>query len=113
MNQDSKKWLGKKVKVIIDRPIGSCHPDFPESKYKINYGYIPGTMAGDGEPVDAYVVGVNNPVNEYVGVVIAFVERKEDDEFKLVVADNNKYSVDEIRKQINFQEKYYQSTIII
>ena len=42
-----KTYLGKEVKVIIDRPLGSCHPKF-DMIYPINYGYIPNTVAGDG-----------------------------------------------------------------
>ena len=100
------------MQVIIDRPIGSIHPDFPETKYKVNYGYIPGTLAGDGDPIDAYVLGVSNPINEYDGVVIAFVERDDDNEFKLVVAQG-KYTINEISNLIDFQEKYFKSKIII
>ncbi|MFA6271608.1 MAG: inorganic diphosphatase [Patescibacteria group bacterium] len=112
MKRESKKWLGKKVKVIIDRPIGSIHPDFPQAIYELNYGYIPGTMAGDGEAIDAYVLGIDNPINEYDGVVVAFVERDDDNEFKLVVAQH-KYSIKEIKSMIDFQEKYFKSKTII
>ena len=31
--------------------------------YPINYGYIEGTMAADGEEEDAYILGVTDPVS--------------------------------------------------
>lgn len=54
---DSKNYIGKIVKVKIDRPLGSKHPKF-DMIYPVNYGYIPGTISGDGEELDAYVLGV-------------------------------------------------------
>ena len=41
--------IGKTVKGIIDRPLGSCHPQFPNMVYPINYGYVEGIIAGDGD----------------------------------------------------------------
>ena len=41
--------LGKIVKVIVDRPLGSTHPDYPNLIYPVNYGYIGGIIAPDGE----------------------------------------------------------------
>ena len=41
--------LGKKVHVIIDRPLGSTHPTFPNLIYPLNYGYVPVILAPDGE----------------------------------------------------------------
>ena len=43
--------------VTIDRPIGSSHPDYPSLVYPVNYGYIEGVIAPDGENQDAYVIG--------------------------------------------------------
>jgi inorganic pyrophosphatase len=36
----------------------------------VNYGYVPGTLAEDGEEIDAYVLGKFEPVDSYEGVVI-------------------------------------------
>ena len=46
------------VNVIVDRPLGSAHPDYPDLIYPINYGYIEGTMAEDGEEEDAYIKSI-------------------------------------------------------
>lgn len=50
----------KKVTVKIDRPLGTFHPEHKDLYYPINYGYIEGLIAGDGEEQDAYVLGVIN-----------------------------------------------------
>ncbi len=49
-------YLGKKIKVKMDRPLGSKHPKY-DLIYPINYGYIEGTESGDAEEIDAYVLG--------------------------------------------------------
>lgn len=113
MPENPKSWLGKKVKVKIDRPLGSKHPD-PRFKtvYPINYGFIPGTYCeADKEEIDAYVLGPAEPLEKFEGVVIAVIQRT-DDELKLVVTDGHNYSIEEIKKLTHFQEKYHQSEII-
>ena len=54
--------LGKIVRVTVDRPLGSCHPNDKDIVYKVNYGYIEGIIAPDGEEQDAYILGVDAPV---------------------------------------------------
>ena len=112
-NQEAKNWLGRKVIVKIDRPLGSKHPD-PRftTIYPVNYGFIPGTLSPvDGEEIDAYVLGPQEPLDEFEGVVIAAFVRK-DDEIKLVVTAGEDYSAEEIKQAVEFQEKYFQSVLI-
>ena len=104
--------IGKVVKVIVDRPMGTYHPKFKELYYSVNYGYIPGIIAPDGEEQDAYILGINEPLEEFVGRVIAIVHRFDDVEEKLVVAPEGvSFSKGEIMKQIEFQEKYFKTDI--
>ena len=103
---------GKLVKVIIDRPLGSHHPKYKDIIYPINYGYIDGIMAPDGEEQDAYVLGVNAPIKEYTGKVIAIIHRNNDIEEKWVVApDGTDFTDEEIAKQLHFQEQYFDYVI--
>ena len=56
--------IGKTVKVKVDRSLGSSHPDYPEHIYLINYGYVEGIIAPDGEEQDVYILGVDKAVEE-------------------------------------------------
>jgi inorganic pyrophosphatase len=112
MESTLKKYLGKKVKITVDRPLSSKHPDFGW-KYPLNYGYLPGIKSKDGEKVDAFILGVKKPIKEFEGRVIAIVHRLDDKEEKLVVAPEGKnFSKKEIKKLLHFQEKFFKSKII-
>ena len=113
MSNESKSWLGKKVKVEIDREFGSKHPN-PKfaTIYLLNYGFIPGTFSEvDREEIDTYVLGPKEPIKEFEGKVIAVIQR-EDGEIKLIVTDGTDYTVEEIKKLTYFQEKHFKSKII-
>ena len=100
--------IGKTAKVTIDRPLGSYHPQHKDIYYSVNYGYIDGIFAPDGEEQDAYILGVDKPVKEFVGKVIAIIHRLDDVEEKWVVAPENiTFTKDEILNQVSFQEKYF------
>lgn len=104
--------IGKIVKVIVDRPLGTFHPNHKDLYYPVNYGYIPNIIASDGEEQDAYILGINEPIDEFTGKVIAIVHRIDDVEEKWVVAPENvSYTKDEIMKQIAFQEQYFRTEI--
>lgn len=104
--------LGKTVTVTVDRPLGSRHPHFPNTRYPVNYGYIEGIMGGDGEPQDAYILGVSSPIDLFEGVVIAILHRLNDSEDKWVVAPEGYTATQEaIRKTLSFQEQYFLSEI--
>lgn len=103
-------YLGKNVKVVMDRPLGSKHPKHGFI-YPVNYGYIHDTISGDGEEIDVYVLGVFEPVKEYEGKVIAIIHRKNDDDDKLIVSNKN-YSDDSIKALTEFQERFFEIEII-
>ena len=108
-----KLLLGKEVTVYIDRPLGSKHPKFPNIIYPVNYGYIKEVKALDNDYQDAYLLGVTEPVETYIGVVYAIIVREDDVEDKLVIVPKNKeFTVDEIDKLVNFQEKYFKHKIM-
>ena len=68
-----KTLLGKEVLVIVDRPYGNVHPKHPNIHYSVNYGYIELMKAPDGEYQDAYILGINEPLESYKGIVIAII----------------------------------------
>ena len=104
--------IGPIVTVTVDRPLGSYHPEHPDIYYPINYGYIEGTMAADGEEEDAYVLGITEPVSEFTGRIIAIINRENDIEHKWVVApDGMTFTQEEIVELTHFQEQYFKSKI--
>lgn len=110
--KDLTKYLGRQVKITIDRPMGSKHPQF-DYIYPLNYGYLANTISGDGEEIDAYLLGVYEPVREYTGVVVAIIKRLNDEEDKLVVAPlGSSYSAPKIKDLVYFQEQYFQIEVI-
>ena len=105
-----QELMGKLVHVVVDRPVGYQHGDIV---YPINYGYIPGIIAGDGEEQDAYILGINEPLAEFDGQVIAAICRKNDCEDKLVVAPvESVYHQGQIAEAVHFQEQYFDTRII-
>ena len=89
---ENKEYIGKMIKIKIDRKLGSAHPKHGFI-YTVNYGYVPNTISGDGEELDCYLLGVFEPVDEYEGKVIAIVHRLNDNDDKLIVVpDGKEYS---------------------
>ncbi|MGN1344245.1 MAG: hypothetical protein ACI4U3_06675 [Traorella sp.] len=107
-----KTLIGKEVDIIIDRPIGSTHPAYSDMIYPINYGYVDHIMALDHEKQDAYVLGVDEPITNYHGKIIAIIVREDDVEEKWVVAPY-KFSIEDIEKQVFFCEQYFNYRILI
>lgn len=106
--------IGRTVTVTIDRPLGSYHPDHKDMYYPINYGYVEGIMAPDGEEQDAYILGVDEAVEKFTGKIIAVVHRNDDVEEKWIVApEGMTFSKEEIWEQIHFQERYFDSEIVM
>ena len=106
--------IGKIVTVTVDRPIGSYHPVHKNLYYPINYGYVKGIIAQDGEEQDAYVIGVDVPVKEYTGKVIAVIYRNDDVEEKWVVCPEDRaFTKEEIEEIVRFQEQFFDSIVIM
>ena len=107
-----KHYIGKELTVVIDRPLGSKHPKWG-FLYKLNYGYIPNTISGDGEEIDAYVLGVLKPLDTFTGTCIAIIHRLNDNDDKLIVVPTGMQFSDEYIKEItSFQEKYFTFEIL-
>ena len=108
----ANNFLGKIVKIKVDRPLGSKHPKH-SFIYPVNYGYVPNTISGDGEELDAYILGAFEPLDEFTGKCIAIIHRTNDDDDKLIVVPEDKtYSDAEIMALTEFQERFFTSIII-
>jgi inorganic pyrophosphatase len=116
MKPDLTLFLGRRVLVRVDRPQGSRHPRHPDLAYPVNYGFVPGTLSGDGQPVDAYLLDVNEPVGEAAGVVVALIVRENDAEDKLVVAPDGAagpFTEAAVRAAVDFQERFFDAHIVL
>ena len=105
---DYSGFLGKEVRGTIDRPLGSSHPQFPDLIYPVNYGYVDGLFAGDGEEQDAYVFGTDAPISAFTGKIVGVIHRLNDCEDKWIVSlSGDPVDPEAIRRLTDFQEKYY------
>ena len=100
--------FGRIVTVTVDRPLGSFHPEHPDMYYPVNYGYVKGIMAPDGEEQDVYILGVDQPVESFTGRVIAVIRRSDD-----VCPDGMSFTREEIAEMVEFQERWFISEVIM
>jgi inorganic pyrophosphatase len=108
----AKNFLEKEVEVLFDRPLGSRHPKHG-FVYEVNYGYIPGVKAPDGEDLDAYYLGTDQPLETATGIAKAIIHRLDNDDDKLVVMPKDlNLNDDEIEKAVRFQEQWFKHVII-
>ncbi|MGN0634824.1 MAG: GrpB family protein [Acutalibacteraceae bacterium] len=107
-----RSYLGKTVQIEIDRPIGYVHKKENYSLvYPINYGYIPGVIGGDGEELDVYLLGVDEPVERYLCKIIGIAFRANDVEDKLIAAPiGYRFTKEAVAAAVHFQEQWYNTT---
>ena len=111
---DYSDVVGKMVHCKVDRPLGSNHPKHPDIVYPVNYGFVPGIFAGDGENQDVYILGVDEPVEEFTGKVLAVYHRFDDVEDKwIVVPEGVSFSKEYILQKIDFQEKFFDGELFM
>lgn len=105
-----QQYLGKSAQIVVDRPIGYRHGS---TIYPVNYGYIPGVLAGDGEEQDVYILGVTEPIDTFEGRIVGAVRRKNDREDKLIAAPEGMlFHQGQIEEAVHFQERYFDHYII-
>jgi len=69
--------------LVIDRPKGSTHPRYGALVYPLDYGYLEGTSAGDGDGIDVWRGSL--PGNRLVAAVCTVDLLKRDTEVKLLL----------------------------
>jgi hypothetical protein len=79
-------WTGwdaliKRQGITLDRPKYTRHPVYPDIVYPIDYGFVNGTMGGDGDEIDIFV-GSAPPI--LVALIHTADLRKGDREVKLL-----------------------------
>lgn len=87
MNNE-KFWLAleelvETSEIIIDRPKGSYHPTAKQIKYEVDYGYLKGTLSGDGEGIDIWL---GSDKERKVDAIVNSVDlTKRDSEIKILI----------------------------
>lgn len=105
---DYSQIIGKTVCGTVDRAIGMSHPQDTKMLYPINYGYIDGVFANDGEEQDVYIFGTDKPLQKFAGKVIAVWHRFNDKEDKWIVSlDGKDIPEEKILGDISFQEQFF------
>ena len=84
------EYLNKTLEIKIDRPMGSEHPKHGFI-YPVNYSYVPNTVSDDGEELDAYVLGIYEPLENFTGKCIAIIHRTNDNDDKLLLYQKVKH----------------------
>jgi len=69
--------------IVIDRPAGSSHPRYPAVIYPLDYGYLDGTAALDGDGVDCWIGSVTE--RKLTGVIVTVDTYKSDTELKWLI----------------------------
>lgn len=96
--------IGKFVKVRVTSPMNSINKRFGY-KYKLNYGIIESNKAQKNVVQGAYIMGINHPVRNFDGRVIAAVKRFSGKGIVWVVAPKSmRFINNDIKKAIDFAE---------
>ena len=105
--------IGKNITVQVDRPIGSKHPMNESMTYPINFGQTSDIKSELRKNVDVYVMGVDEPCDNFHGTCIAVVYPPRNKGFRLIVAPEGKrYNFHEMTAAVDFQERFFKSKIL-
>ena len=111
-NRKKKPTSVQMVPVVIDRPMTTYPAEPIDFLHPVNYAYIEGILAPDGEEQDVYVLGIDHPVKEFTGKIIAIIHRLNDVEDKWVaVPEDMTMTAQDIMEQVRFQEQYFETEI--
>ena len=111
---DVERAPGGLLRVTIDRPVGYHHTEHRDVVYALNHGFVANVLAADNEWQDAYVIGVNEPLETFEGEVIAVIHRLKDVQDQwIVAAPGTRITASEIRARTAFVERFYQSEILM
>lgn len=87
-------------RIVIDRPRGEPHPRLPEFIYPLDYGYVEGTLAADGEGIDVWIG--SQAGRTLTGILCTYDTVDRDAEIKLMLDCTE----EDIRTIMNFMPDY-------
>jgi len=77
--------------IRIDGPRGSAHPRFPDFIYPLDYGYLEGAQAADGNPIALWRGTL--PADRVTAVICTVDLLKRDTEIKLLIGCSSQEAV--------------------
>lgn len=96
--------LGKYVRITVTNPIHSQNRQYG-FEYLLNYGVVEGGKHFDNSILGAYIMGINHPIRNFDGRVIALIHRKNPEATLLVVAPKSMEFIDnQIQEAVSFAE---------
>ena len=93
--------------IVIDRPKGTPHPDYPGYIHPVDYGFLKGTSAADGGGIDVWVGSSGSKKVE--GIICIVDMEKRDSEIKILFS----CSEDEIKAIYSVQSQENMSAVLI
>lgn len=104
--------LGKEVTVVVDHPYGSAHLIYPDTDYPCNMGYVEDLVQEKELFQEAYIYGVNEPVETFKGKVIGIIYYKDDVISKWIVSKEENVNHQEVIDTIGPLEQYLDTKIL-
>ena len=89
--------LIKSSEIVIDRPKGTAHPRYPDLIFPLDYGYLEGTTAVDGNAIDVWRGSAGHL--KLTAVACTGDMKKRDTEIKLIIGCTE--------EEIGIIEKHY------
>lgn len=93
--------------LVIDRPQGSAHPRYPDLIYPLDYGYLAGTTAADGDGIDVWLGSL--PERRVTSVICSVGLRKRDAELKILLG----CTADEARNALAMHQSDGQAALLL
>ena len=99
--------LIKSSEIVIDRPKGTRHPRYPDLIFPLDYGYLKGTIGGDGDGIDVWQGTADHRQLNAIACTVDM--KKRDAEIKLIIGCTD----EEIAIIENCYNNLFMSAIII
>lgn len=75
-------YLVQSSDIVIDRPKGTAHPEYPSFIYPLDYGYLKNTSSMDGSGIDVWV-GTDGKGVDAIMCIVDLTKR--DSEIKILI----------------------------
>lgn len=74
--------LVDRSEIVIDRPKGTSHPNYPDFVYQVDYGYLKGSSSMDGAGIDVWVGSGEKKID---AIMVTVDLMKHDSEMKILI----------------------------